>query len=618
MTRFSERVIYRRLRAFINRQLGPSSLPGEGIQYWRERIFHYFSLAVVFFGVGIYLYYGLSFLMAGQYLFMAFATSVFVSSMLVVSIHTLPLSFRIGWILFILYVTGTFLLFTGPNSTMGMLFLFAAIIMGGTMSGAFTGIWYLIFSSVTLTGIGFYWYSGHIVHTNGPDISLHTFINLSIIFLVLNLITLAPLISLLNGMMFTIKKERRYQRILRREQEDLVFARQKAEESDRLKTAFLSNMSHEIRTPMNAILGFSNLLSHPGVTEREKEEFVSLIKINGKNLMSLVEDIIDISKMESGQFEIHNAPCQLHQVLEDVYSAFTDEMSRRGITNLKLYLKKGISDERIQILTDAVRLKKVLNNLVGNAIKFTDKGYIEFGYSLNNEHFIQFYVKDTGIGLPPGKEKEIFNHFSKFSQNEDKLYGGTGIGLTIARHLVKHMGGDIWVEPQTTQGTTFFFTIPFQKIMAPSQTKLQPWTNSYINWEGKTFLVAEDEEDNFRYLEVALSLFNASLIWARDGKEAVEVFKKIDNIDLVLMDIKMPGMDGYEATRQIKKINKSVPVIAQTAYAMLGERELSLNAGCDEYISKPINYQDLLDLIQRFVPSNQDIDSTKSRKIPQE
>ena len=609
MISFSESTIYRRLRAFINRQLGPSSLPGEGIQYWRERIFHYFSLAVVFFGVAVYLYYGLFFLLSGQYFFMAFATSVFVSSLLVVSIHRIPLSFRIGWVLFILYITGTFLLFSGPNSTMGMIFLFAATIMAGTMSGAVTGMWYLVINSLTLVGVGFYWYGGFIDHSNGPDISLHTFINLSITFLVLNFITLAPLISLINGMMFTIKKERRYQRILRSEQEDLVYARQKAEESDRLKTAFLSNMSHEIRTPMNAILGFSNLLSHPGVTEDEKEEFVNLIRLNGKNLMSLVEDIIDISKMESGQFEIHNAPCQLHQVLEEVYSTFSDEMRRRGITNVKLYLKKGISDERIQILTDSARLKKVLNNLVGNAIKFTEKGYVEFGYELNTDHFIQFYVKDTGIGLPVGKEEEIFNRFSKFSKNDDKLYGGTGIGLTIARHLVKHMGGDIWVEPQTVPGTTFFFTIPFQKIIAPAPAKIQPWTSTCINWEGKTFLVAEDEEDNFRYLEVALSLFNASLIWARDGKEAVEVFKKIKHIDLVLMDIKMPGMDGYEATRQIKQINKSVPVIAQTAYAMLGERELSLNAGCDEYISKPINYQDLLELIQRFVPGNQDVNS---------
>ena len=616
MANFSEYVIYRRLRVFINRQLGPSSLPGEGIQYWRERIFHYFSLAVVFFGVAVYLYYGLFFLLAGQYLFLAFASSVFISSLLVVSIHRIPLSYRIGWVLFILYLTGSFLLFHGANSTMGMIFLYAATIMGGTLSGAATGLRYLLLNGLTLLLTGLYWYSGRIIHINGPDIALQTYINLSITFLVLNFITLAPLISLINGMMFTIKKERRYQRILRREQEDLVYARQKAEESDMLKTAFLSNMSHEIRTPMNAILGFSNLLSHPGVTENEKDEFVNLIKLNGKNLMSLVEDIIDISKMESGQFEIHNAPCQLHQVLDDVYNVFTDEMKRRGVSNVKLYLKKGISDERIQILADATRLKKVLNNLVGNAIKFTEKGYIEFGYTLNSEHFIQFYVKDTGIGLPVGKEDEIFNRFSKFSNNEDKLYGGTGIGLTIARHLVKHMGGDIWVEPQPTLGTTFFFTIPFQKIIAPEYPKAQTWTSTNINWEGKTFLVAEDEEDNFRYLEVALSLFNASLIWARDGKEAVDVFKKVGHIDLVLMDIKMPGMDGYEATRQIKRINKSVPVIAQTAYAMLGERELSLNAGCDEYISKPINYQDLLDLIQRFVPGNQEVNSITNFKIP--
>lgn len=595
--------IVRRIRAFINRHLGPSSLPGDGIGYWRERIFHYFSLAVVFLGVAVYLYYGLFFLLAGQHHFFAFSTFTFVSLLLVVSLPRIPLTFKVGWVLFMLYLSGAFLLFLGPHTNIGMIFLFACSVMAITMSGAFAGIMVFLLQVATLAAVGIYWYSGLIELSNPADISMTTYVNLSISFLVLTVITLAPLMSLLNGLMFNVKKEQRYLRILRQEQEHLVHARLKAEESDKLKTAFLSNMSHEIRTPMNAILGFSNLLTHNHIGNDEKKEFTDLIRINANNLMSLVEDIIDISKMESGQFEVRNAPCQLHLVLKEVYEIFTEELFRRGVTTVKLYMKTGLSDDGVQILTDGPRLKKVLVNLVGNAIKFTDRGYVEFGYTVNSEHLLQFYVKDTGIGLPEGVEEQIFSRFYKCSNNDEKLYGGTGIGLTIARHLVNYMGGNIWVEPRTTVGTTFCFTLPFQRIVITPAQKIRPRLSGQVNWEGKTFLIAEDEEDNFRYLEVALSLFNASLIWARDGREALDIMSKVRQIDLVLMDIKMPIMDGYTATREIRKINPDVPIIAQTAYAMLGERETALQAGCNGYIAKPVNYNDLIDLIDRFVTS---------------
>jgi len=355
---------------------------------------------------------------------------------------------------------------------------------------------------------------------------------------------------------------------------------------------------------MNAILGFSNLLSHPEISEVEKTEFVNLIRLNGKNLMTLVEDIIDISKIESGQLHVKNSPCQLHQLLTEVYDSFYDDIQRRGLFNVKLYLKEGMSDENVLILTDGHRLKQILINIVGNAIKFTERGYVEFGYTLTSDSLIRFYVKDTGVGLPKGKEHEIFDRFSKFSNDQQRLYGGTGIGLSIAKNLVEMMGGQIGVESEPLEGTQFYFTLPFHRIgvKMPGQQDVERKRKNY-NWEGKTFLVAEDEEDNFRYIEVALALSNASLIWARDGKEAVDIFRKIDNIDLVLMDIKMPFMDGYVATREIKQLSKRVPVIAQTAYAMSEEKEKSMAAGCDDFIAKPIGYDDLLSTIHRFVPS---------------
>ena len=227
------------------------------------------------------------------------------------------------------------------------------------------------------------------------------------------------------------------------------------------------------------------------------------------------------------------------------------------------------------------------------------------GYTLLDNEFMKFYVKDTGIGLPKGKEDEIFERFSKYNNDKERLYGGTGIGLSIAKHLVELMGGEIWVESEPLVGTTFYFTLPFHKIESKQAGKQKKGPKAHVyNWEGKTFLVAEDEEDNFRYIEVALSLSNASLIWARDGKEAVEIFRKISHIDLVLMDIKMPLLDGYSATREIKKIDRNVPVIAQTAYALSEEKDKSLAAGCDDYIAKPISYEDLLSTIHKFVPGN--------------
>ncbi len=599
------RTIFRKLDVFIRRRLGPTVLPsGDGSLYWRERIFHYFSLAIISVGLVVYLYYGLTFLEDGKIVYAIFATFVFLSALFASVIKSLPFRFRVSWVIFLIFLTGVYTLYESFISPMGYVLLFSYTILSGILLGHRGAIRTIFINAFSLLLLGFAFYSG-LFDLPPPSVSLFKFTNISISFLVVNLVTLFPLISLLNGLVFSLEKERRLRKLLRREHEDLALAKRKAEESDRLKTAFLSNMSHEIRTPMNAILGFSNLLSHPDINQEEKEEFVNLIKINGKNLLTLVEDIIDISKIDSGQLVIKNAPCRLHDLLMNVYESFFDDIKRRGLMNLKLYLKEGVSDENIQILTDEHRLKQIFVNLVGNAVKFTDRGFVEFGYTLLDNQFMKFYVKDTGIGLPKGKEDEIFERFSKYNNDKERLYGGTGIGLSIAKHLIELMGGEIWVESEPLVGTTFYFTLPFHKIESKQTSKKQKGPKKHVyNWEGKTFLVAEDEEDNFRYIEVALSLSNASLIWARDGKEAVEIFKKIDNIDLVLMDIKMPLLDGYSATREIKKIDKNVPVIAQTAYALSEEKDKSLAAGCDDYIAKPISYEDLLSTIHKFVPGN--------------
>ncbi len=594
----------RKIDICVRRRLGPTSLPsGNGFLYWRERIFHYFIIALISVGLLSYLYYTISFLQDEKYISAIFSSVIFISTLFVSILRTLPLKVRASWVLTCIYLLGGYLfVIKGPDS-LGLVLLLAYSILSAILLGYKSSVYSVVLNILLLAVAFVLHYTSFITNELLLNLSIGTYLNLVALFVVVNIITLFPLVSFINGMTFSFEKELRYKNILSKEREKLMRAKIKAEESDVLKTSFLSNMSHEIRTPMNAILGFSNLLSHKEISASEKEEFVNLIRINGKNLLTLVEDIIDISKIDSGQLQVKNSPVCLHEILKDVYDSFWDDIKRRGQLNIKLYLNEGISDKKTMILTDAFRLRQVLINLVGNGIKFTDRGFVEFGYELKNEEVLQFYIKDTGIGLPKGKEQEVFERFSKFSNDKQKmLYGGTGIGLSIAKDVVSLMGGKIWVESEEKVGSTFYFTIPYHRV---SNVAVKPEDETPVakyNWEGKTFLVAEDEEDNFRYLEVALSISNASLIWARNGAEAVDIFNRIDDIDLVLMDIKMPEMDGYSATREIKIKNKNVPVIAQTAYAMSEEKEKSRLAGCDDYIAKPINYSDLLKVIHKHVP----------------
>ena len=605
----------RKLNVWIRRKLGPTTVPaGGGFLYWRERVFHYFTLALISVGLVAYLYYTVSFLQHQSYASAIFSTFIFLSVLFVGIAKTFPFRFRVFWILVCMYLLGGFLFVINGPASLGLVVLISYSILAGMLLGRKAGVYSVVLNMSMFLMVGGLNYTQLFPILLLENMSLSVYINLCVLFTFVNVVTLFPLVSFINGMVFSFEKEMRYQNILGQEREKLMRAIVKAEEADVLKNSFLSNMSHEIRTPMNAILGFSNLLSHKEISGLEKEEFVNLINLNVKNLLSIVEDLIDISKIDSGQLQIRNTPVSLHDLLHDVYNSFSDDIKRRGQLNIKLYLKEGMSDTNTMILTDGQRLKQVLANLVGNGIKFTDRGFVEFGYELKNEDELQFYVKDTGIGLPVGKEERIFERFYKFSEGRQTLYGGTGIGLSLVKDLLYLMGGRIWIDSEPKVGTTFFFTVPYHKVKNVSKPYKDRRAANVYNWEGKTFLIAEDEEDNFRYLEVALSISNASLIWARTGLEAVDIFKRIENIDLVLMDIKMPEMDGYDATKEIKKQNSSVPVIAQTAYAMSEEREKSIVAGCDDYIAKPIGYEDLLNIINKYVPGG-DINKKESIDI---
>lgn len=382
---------------------------------------------------------------------------------------------------------------------------------------------------------------------------------------------------------------------------ELVEARRRAEESDKLKSAFLANMSHEIRTPMNSIIGFSELLTKPGSFDKNKEKYLSFIINSGKSLLNLINDIIDISKIEAGQLKVKPRIVQLNPIVNEIY------ISQYQINDMKnkpfeLRMQKAVESDDFNINTDPFRLKQILNNLIGNAMKFTTKGFIEFGYKFSGPDKLLFYVKDTGVGMPQDKLDVIFKRFGQIEQKDDKNQTGTGLGLTISKKLAELLGGEMWVESVEGEGSTFFFTLPYDSELNTAD-EYGASTDGVADGtlEGKNILVAEDEDMNVAYMQEVLAETKANVLWARNGEEAVNMTKSHPEIDLILMDIKMPVMNGYDATRAIREFNKDVVIIAQTAYALTGEKEKTIAAGCNYYLTKPIEINVLLNTLSGFL-----------------
>lgn len=391
----------------------------------------------------------------------------------------------------------------------------------------------------------------------------------------------------------------------KRIEKNLITAKEKAEESDKLKSAFLSNMSHEIRTPMNAILGFSTLLSDAGVSEEERAEFIRIIKERGTDLMRIIDDIIDVAKIESGQIKVEIKDCQVNTLLANLSVTLNEVKRKTNKTKVILNCLPGNMDKDFSILTDGNRLRQVLTNLIENALKFTDEGFVEFGYALKNigmDSFIEFFVRDTGIGIPEEMHAIIFERFRQVDDTNTRKYGGTGLGLTISKNLVRLLGGEIRLESEHGTGTVFYVLLPLQvtPVIVAETGKAMPAKPLTQIWGSKNILVVEDEDSNYFLLDRILRRTGVKLTWAKNGMDAIE-FCENQHFDLVLMDIRMPGMDGYEATHAIKKNHQNLPIIAQTAYALKGERENSIAAGCDNYISKPIDSRELLAILGKYL-----------------
>ncbi|MFO7998812.1 MAG: PAS domain S-box protein [Bacteroidales bacterium] len=377
---------------------------------------------------------------------------------------------------------------------------------------------------------------------------------------------------------------------------DIIEARDKAEENNRLKTAFLNNLSHEIRTPLNAIVGFSEFLNEPGLEPERIHHLTDIICRSSNQLLSIIEDIVNISKIEAGLLEAWEKETNVSQVVSNVYDQLQIKAAEKEI---KFRYNCGLRAPEAAVLTDGTKLTQVLTNLVDNAIKFTEKGHVEFGCSLKGG-FLKFYVADTGPGIAPDMQKLIFERFHQLEIGHAQTKGGMGLGLPISKSFVELMGGEIWLESSPGSGTIFFFTIPWKPLEEISDTAGA--TESPQNLSAKqTILVAEDEENNFELTKVILSMHDVEILHAWNGRQAVDMCRENQEIDLVLMDIKMPIMNGYEATSEIKKTRPQLPVVALTAYALPGDREKALNAGCDDYMSKPVSLKEFLTIVKKHL-----------------
>jgi PAS domain S-box-containing protein len=387
---------------------------------------------------------------------------------------------------------------------------------------------------------------------------------------------------------------------------ELVQAKVKAEESDKLKTAFLANMSHEIRTPMNGILGFAEMLNDDNLSEGNRKRYVEIINNNGKMLMNLIDDIIDFAKIEAGQTKILKQEFSLNTLLSQIHSSFLAINVRKDKDNIKLKVKKALSNDNCYIQTDPNRLRQILTNLIGNSFKFTKMGHIEFGYNLPEKGFLEFYVKDTGIGIATDKIDLIFERFVQGDYSRSRKYSGSGLGLAISKGFVELLGGKMWVESVENMGSTFYFTIPYVKAKKKPEEEIdKKKPRSDYNWENKVFLIAEDDTFSYKLLEGFLKKTNAIILHAEDGIKAVDICKSNSEIDLVLMDVQMPEMNGMEATKLIKEFRKELPIIAQTANAIAEEKQKCLEAGCCDFVTKPINISELFAKIDQWLTAKQ-------------
>jgi CheY-like chemotaxis protein/nitrogen-specific signal transduction histidine kinase len=395
---------------------------------------------------------------------------------------------------------------------------------------------------------------------------------------------------------------------VKRLEKELQKAREKAQSSERLKSTFLANMSHAVRTPMNAIIGFSELIGIENISPSKKQEFIKIINEKGHQLLTLIDDIIEISKIESGKLELSYTQINIDEFLNEIFSATLQKKIKAGKELVELVLEKNSQEEFGLIKVDPGRLQQIINNILAFSMSNTSKGHIKFGYSIKDAKTIEFFIADTGIGLNKEDQKLLFDYFWEFEDITHQRIAENGLGLTIAKNLVEMLGGKITLNSELNKGNEFIFTIPIEKPGKVSRLSLLKEDKNISKseklepiWKDKVILVVEDDLVNYQFIEALLEKTQVQLLHAENGNQALELCKTISTIDLILMDIKLPDKNGYEITREIKAIRSDIPIVAQTAFSVNEVREKCLASGCEDIISKPIEIELFLSTVNKYL-----------------
>ena len=393
---------------------------------------------------------------------------------------------------------------------------------------------------------------------------------------------------------------------LKKIERDLKKAKQDAEIANNYKNHFLANMSHEIRTPINTIIGFSELMKNETLSPQKRTKYSDIIEENSQALLRLIDDIIDVSKIEANELKIKKEAVSLGELFTELEMTYNNFLKRKQNRNLKLIFQLPEEAHHDVIFTDPYRLKQILNNLYINSLKYTETGQIEIGYNIINDNKLRFFVSDTGIGIPPDRIKNIFKRFN-YTDEATNTGVASGLRLSICKDLALLLGGDINVKSIEGEGSVFFLTLPYDKIKIPMvKTAVQsaqappPPTQGKYDFSKYTIMVAEDTPYNYEYLKSILQKTGANIVWAKDGIDVLTIFNTT-KIDLILMDIQLPEISGYEATTQIRLKDLKIPIIAQTAYAMAEDKQRCYDSGCNEVLVKPIRMDDVLTTVAKYL-----------------
>ena len=360
-------------------------------------------------------------------------------------------------------------------------------------------------------------------------------------------------------------------------------------------------MSHEIRTPINTIIGFSELIKNENLPSQKRNKYSGIIEENSQSLLRLIDDIIDVAKIEANELKIKKEACSLGDLFSELEMIYNNFLKRRQKDNLELIFQIPEEAHHDVIFTDPYRLKQILNNLYINALKHTEKGSIEIGYTIINDNKLRFFISDTGKGIPAARIKNIFKRFSYSEEFEDSDTTSSGLGLSICKDLAVLLGGEINVRSVEGEGSVFFVTLPYDKIKIPLvRTAVKAPTQARYNFSDFTIMIAEDTPYNYEYLYSILQKTGANVVWAKDGIDVLKIYNS-SKIDLILMDIQLPEINGYEATSQIRLKDTAIPIIAQTAYAMAEDKQKCLDSGCNDVLVKPIRMDDVLATVAKYL-----------------